>query len=487
MQQLLYDLGYEKDNITLIQTSLLMSSWSDTSHDHKDSWHWMGLAVSSAYAMGLNKGVTLEGLPRAEQKLYKRIWWSCYMRDRFLSLGLQRPTRIKDDDVSVPNLEISDFDIAVLPSENDIIRSEFSVLHSSEKQIELAELSVQRSKLSILIGYILQIQDIYDRSDITALYSNPESAIDLENKFLRTESALELWRSSLPISCEYELLHTAEDVAARSASLAVHQSHLQMSFHTLTYTLHRPRFLPASPKKMSLIPRSSSSESGTKVFNSAVQISHIAHNLRELNLDGLLPVTGVTIIFPAMVVSLLEMKNQDESTRHGAVSRFATCMRVMETLQETYIAADFTINYFKAALKKASITVSWAEVSVDAISTQAPTVLMPQDTNNSVMEDSLMLLQESLRTSGGEDAYDPMSTDSMEAEIKGFLASHEAEQPGWVLEHVSSSMDAPEDSPLPEWDVPGTLDASLGGWLDTPSETGPEALEATMAELVASP
>lgn len=326
-----------------------MSSWSDISHDHKDSWHWMGLAVSSAFAAGLNNLQPPHQMDRSDHKLRKRIWWSCYMRDRFLALGLRRPIRIKDSDVSVPGLEVSDFEIATLCRDSSIIDSELSVLFQFSKQVELAEICIHRSRLSSLIEGVLNTQNAYDNAEQPSGNAGTvQFGWELEDMFAHSAACLELWKASIPDSCQYRY-HGDGGV---SPSIILHQSHLQMSFHTLLYTLHRPRFLPSIPKQTCIFSTLFSKGSGREVLVSALEITRIATDLRQLGLDCYLPVSGVTIIFPAMVICLLEMKAENPEGKRRAAARFDSCMKVMERLQETYIAADLAINYFKAALKK---------------------------------------------------------------------------------------------------------------------------------------
>ncbi|CRK15197.1 hypothetical protein BN1708_017356, partial [Verticillium longisporum] len=96
--RLLYDFDYESDRLVLVQALLLMTYWYETPDDQKDTWHWMGVAISLAHTIGLHRNPATTSMPLRKQKLWKRIWWSCFMRDRLVALGMRRPTRIKDED-----------------------------------------------------------------------------------------------------------------------------------------------------------------------------------------------------------------------------------------------------------------------------------------------------------------------------------------------------------------------------------------------------
>lgn len=328
--------------------------------DHKDSWYWMGLAISTALASGLNYDPTALDLSQDQQKLRKRIWWTCYMRDRFLSLGLHRPTRIKDHEFSVPPLELMDFELINLSADGHAIGTHCPTLHDIKDQLALADICVYRTRLGLLVEPVLRLQAAYDHPEHIAACLEPGGRLILQ--FDRVEQALLLWKESLPSSC---FLQFRRNVMSNNGIrqvdngfLNIHRSHLHMMFHTLIYSLHRPRFLPKSPWRMNPISRLSSDASGAKVLASALNIGRIVERLREQKLDIYLPVSGITIIFPAMVVSLLEMKCQGQALHQGATKRFLTCMEAMKTLQSTYTIADVAMDYLRDAMSKASIDLS---------------------------------------------------------------------------------------------------------------------------------
>ncbi|KAF4417684.1 Cutinase transcription factor 1 beta [Colletotrichum fructicola] len=93
-----------------------------------------------------------------EKQLRKRIWWSCFMRDRLIALGMRRPTRIKDGDFDVPMLERSDFDPRVLPESTTVIPAECILLRDIPMQKKLVDLCISRARLCICIGRVLEAQ-----------------------------------------------------------------------------------------------------------------------------------------------------------------------------------------------------------------------------------------------------------------------------------------------------------------------------------------
>ena len=98
--------GYEDDKITLIQSALLLGFWYSDLQDRAQSWHWTGVAISLAQAMGLHRDPDSRQLndtiSTRRRRLWRNIWWNCYFRDRWLSFGYGRPLRVNADDCDVP-------------------------------------------------------------------------------------------------------------------------------------------------------------------------------------------------------------------------------------------------------------------------------------------------------------------------------------------------------------------------------------------------
>jgi hypothetical protein len=77
--------------------------------------HWVGLAISFSQSLGLNCDVSLSSLPLRKKHLCRRIWWTAFLRDRILALGLSdyscRSFIIKRDDCRIDLLSLEDFDL----------------------------------------------------------------------------------------------------------------------------------------------------------------------------------------------------------------------------------------------------------------------------------------------------------------------------------------------------------------------------------------
>ncbi|KAF3359195.1 Pectin lyase [Verticillium dahliae VDG1] len=362
--RLLYDFDYESDRLVLVQALLLMTYWYETPDDQKDTWHWMGVAISLAHTIGLHRNPATTSMPLRKQKLWKRIWWSCFMRDRLVALGMRRPTRIKDEDYDVPMLTESDFEIELLAEENHAVPAECTLVRDIAMQQELASMCVAKAKLCICISHMLKAQYSVlirdkmrpDNTVNSTMMLFPNKKLDNFESVTSVDLELMAWAEALPQNCQYRPL-TPLDVKNGRSTLAVQRTLLHMVYYTTISALHRPQFLPSSPSQAPTASRQVQEMSRLRVRDAAMHITRMASELHHLRLEKFLPTTGVTVILPAMIIHLLEMKNPIAQARDRASRGFKQCKRVMEKLREIYAAADYATGFLDAALSKAAIDI----------------------------------------------------------------------------------------------------------------------------------
>lgn len=361
-----------------------MTYWYETPDDQKDTWHWMGVAISLAHTIGLHRNPDNGTMPIHKQRLWKRMWWSCFMRDRLIALGMRRPTRIKDEDFDVPMLTESDFEIEVLPDDNKLLPPECTVIRNLDMQRELAEMCVQKAKLCVLISHMLKAQYsvlIRDRLQPertnTTMMLFPNKSLDNLEAVQQVDRELAAWATALPPSCQYRPL-VRSDIEDGRSTIAVQRNLLHMVYQTTTSALHRPLFLPTSPMQPPQASRAVQEVSRAKVKNAATQITRMAAEMHRYRLDKFLPTTGVTVVLPAMIIHLVEYKHQDRDRREEAQKGFAQCMQVMVKLRDIYAAADFAAGFLEQALKKASIELNIAAAAASS-TTSGATVMAPSE------------------------------------------------------------------------------------------------------------
>lgn len=99
-----------------------MSIWSCDIVDRTGSWHWIGVAIELCQTLGFHRAGTTYGDGtrfRGQEPLFRRIWWSLFVHDQWLSLGLGRPVRINLADCDVLALRPEDmtFELSSIPQD----------------------------------------------------------------------------------------------------------------------------------------------------------------------------------------------------------------------------------------------------------------------------------------------------------------------------------------------------------------------------------
>jgi len=79
--------------------------------------------------------------------------------------------------------------------------------------------------------------------------------------------------------------------------------------------------------------------------------------LHTRGLEKYLPTTGVTVLLPAIIIHLLDIKSCNDDARQAAMDGFCQCMLVLEKLRDNYSSADFATQFLEAAIRKADIDV----------------------------------------------------------------------------------------------------------------------------------
>ncbi|THZ08078.1 hypothetical protein D6C93_00694 [Aureobasidium pullulans] len=363
--RLLYDFDYEADRISLIQSLLLMTFWYETPDDQKDSHHWMGIAVSLSHTIGLHRNPERSSMIPKQRRLWKRIWWATYMRDRLIALGMRRPTRIKNEDFDVPMLTIDDFEFASLSSQSSCIPPSCKIMQDTSMQKELAIMCIEKAKLCICISHVLSTQYsvLHNNHGVQSHEGTTRTTMmlvarkdDPEKCSVKAcDEELKQWKASIAPEAKYKP-SSLFDLTAGKGTVALHRSLLHMIYLATLSALHRPQVLPSTAAPSRKMASEVLDTSRRTVRFAANRLTAVAHNLNELDLIRCLPTSGITVLLPAIIIHLLDIKAPDETTRRASLQGFCQCMQILNKLRDIYAAADYSTAFLEAAIRKAEIT-----------------------------------------------------------------------------------------------------------------------------------
>jgi hypothetical protein len=156
----MFDNDFEEDKVAVAQSAVLLAFFYTDTEDRTTAWrawHWTGSAISLCQIMGLHRNleaITPKDHFRPDQiRLFRRIWWSCFIRDCWLSLSHGWPMRIQLDHSDTPMPTVEDVTMDLKDLSSSIVRK-----YLSADQTALAKLWVNFVGLSkALLGNGTQI------------------------------------------------------------------------------------------------------------------------------------------------------------------------------------------------------------------------------------------------------------------------------------------------------------------------------------------
>jgi len=373
--KLLYDFDYEIDRVTVVQSVLLMTYWYENPDDPKDVWHWLGVAISVARTIGLNCDTSDAPLMDHKQRcLWKRIWWSCFMRDRLIAIGMRRPMRINDGDFDVSILEISDFETDALPTEITRMLGGCPSVRDTSKRVTLAKMCISLTKLCMCISQVLAVQystlgHKIGATQETTMRLVPRKCAAEPSDVIRCDAQLGQWYEELPANLHY----FSPDFQVQNPTndgevISLHRALLTGVYLTAISALHRPQILPSTPNVV--IAPELREMSRRKVREAANNITEMYKELYAHDLIRYLPNTGVTCLLPAIIIHLLDIKSTDSDIRQSSIRKFQFCMQALQRLREMYASADFDFSFLDAAVRKTNAQASAAVASAPAMKAQ---------------------------------------------------------------------------------------------------------------------
>lgn len=276
--------------------------------------------------------------------------------------------RVKDDDCDVPMLTLDDFEFH--PFSPEIVRmvGNSEILQNVEHQKKLALMFIEKAKLCLCVSHVLSAQysvlsHKFGGTMETTMMLVPKKSAAETFEVRRCDQELEDWLANLPAEIQYTPAASAKLTEAQEV-LHSHRALLKMVYLTTSSALHRPQVLPANP--FPSMDAELQEISRNKVRFAAVEITNIAQDLHSLDLTRYFPTTGVTVLLPAVIIHLLDIKSSDPSVRMTSLQRFYQCMRILQRLREIYASADFATSFLEAAIRKAGIQLTVAPQDVQA-------------------------------------------------------------------------------------------------------------------------
>lgn len=312
----LYDANYEDDRVTIVQSLLLMGwYWEGPEDVTKNVFYWSRVATIVAQGSGMHRSVERSQLSKSDKRLWKRIWWTLFTRDRSVAVALGRPVHINLDDSDVEMLTEDDF----IEDESDR-SSEFppDPIH--------VQFFLQYAKLCEIMGLVLSQQ--YS----VASKGRQRNAIDLTH----SDMALADWLQNCPKIVYWEMPRHHFWSAL-----------LHSNYYTTLCLLHRAHMPPSGSPRF---PNDSPYPSRNIAFQAAAMITSIVDNLAAHDQLRYCPAFIVYSLFSALIMHVYQMRSPVPSIQQVTQDRVRSCMQAMKEVSRVWLVGKMVYTLFESII-----------------------------------------------------------------------------------------------------------------------------------------
>ncbi|KAK7900565.1 Transcriptional activator of fatty acid utilization [Exophiala xenobiotica] len=334
----LYDANYEDDRITIVQALILMGwywegpegkgresiDFADYARSNiaadvtKNVFYWTRVAIVVAQGAGMHRSVESSQLSRQDKRLWKRVWWSLFTRDRSVAVALGRPVSINTDD--------SDVEMII---EEDFIEDEGDPNSDHYPDPVHVQFFLQYVKLCEIMGLVLSQQ--YS----VASKARRTNAIDLTH----SDMALADWLQNCPREVYWE----------RSRH-HFWSALLHSNYYTTLCLLHRAHMPPATAKPHDYENVDMSYPSRTIAFQAAGMITSIMENLLAHDQVKYTPAFIVYSLFSALIMHVYQMRSSVPSVVAASQERINVCMNALKEVSKVWLVAKMVHTLFESIL-----------------------------------------------------------------------------------------------------------------------------------------
>ncbi|RKF54532.1 Cutinase transcription factor 1 alpha [Golovinomyces cichoracearum] len=312
----LFEANYEDDRVTIVQALVLMGwYWEGPEDVTKNVFYWSRVATIVAQGSGMHRSVEKSQLSQADKRLWKRIWWTLFTRDRSVAVALGRPVNINTDDSDVEMVCESDF----IEDENPEFPTEF--LH--------VQFFLQYVKLCEIMGIVLSQQ--YS----VASKARRHNSINLTH----SDVALADWLRNCP-----------KEIHWKTTKHQFWSALLHSNYYTTLCLLHRAHMPPASDNNIDSHEINNSYPSRNIAFQAATMITSIIENLSSHDELRFCPAFMVYSLFSALILHIYQMRSSLQSVVQVTQQRIRICMSALKEVSRVWLVAKMVYTLFESIL-----------------------------------------------------------------------------------------------------------------------------------------
>ena len=310
----LYDANYEDDRVAIVQALVLIGwYWEGREDLATNTFYWSRAAIVVAQGSGMHRSVEESQLSIFDKRLWKRIWWTLFTRDRSIAVAFGYPLHINLDDCDVEMVCIDDF------IEDDHVENEFA-----QNPLHI-QFFLQYVKLCEIMGLVLSLQ--YS----VATRARRQNTINLTY----SNMVLADWLQSCPRQLYWEL--SRHDFWSAL---------LHSSYYSILCLLHRAHMQPVTKGGPLEIPH----PSANIAFKAAAAITPIIECLSAHNELQYCPASIVYSLFSAMTMHVYQIRSNAFSVPEETPDRMRVCMNALKDISRVWRIAKVVDILFESIL-----------------------------------------------------------------------------------------------------------------------------------------
>ncbi|KAI1627506.1 fungal-specific transcription factor domain-containing protein [Exophiala viscosa] len=310
----LYDNDHEPNKVTIVQSVFLMSFWWNGPMDQKDTWHWLGIAISLALTLGMHRSTQHSDMKARDRSLWKKIWWTLFTEEKHAATALGRPVHIRRVDCDVELLDRTDFE---------------------EQPVSRPEIFVTPERVDgLYVMALVELSFIAERivhSSFTAFNSTTSNNTEM---FHSCSEALDQWRSRLPPELQME-----------NSSTCLWTSMLHIAhcwFEIVTHRSITPQNLSPPSMKTAHTLAMDAANRMVRIVEGLLSQSHILH----------CPIHIVPALFAAMGMQAVDICSGQSILEQLAAVKVRLAMIALRELQSTWPVSGWIFRLFSKIVRR---------------------------------------------------------------------------------------------------------------------------------------
>lgn len=317
----LYDANYETDPVPLLQTVILLGSFGEGIEDvTRNAYYWTKVAIILAQGYGFQRDIRNSNtLNTSEKKIWRRIWWCLFEKDRNVAVAFGRPISIDLGDCDVPMLTMEDFDESEPGKPSPYPINELQALYF-----------IHLVKLAEVTGEIMKHQ-----YSIKAEGMRSKNRLSIVQHF---DMLMGIWFSNLPP----RLLFSLGDPSTQNFYSCL----LNAQYYNRLYLIHRSNLIKMATSR-STDPNNYKYPSWGISFQAARMICIVSKILLEKGQVKYCPIMFIYIIFSALMMLVYHVDSSNVAISSTAADSLYVARAVLKELATIWPVASILLFVFE--------------------------------------------------------------------------------------------------------------------------------------------